>query len=270
MMARIRYLKPDFFKDEDIGALPFEVRLFFQGLWGLADKEGRLEDRPMRLKAEIFPYDDVDVSRCLSWLLKPKAGSGLPFIYRYAVEGQRFIQIVTWSKHQKPHGTERGSEIPPYNPPNGKDNGNGNGECNFGVPPLDNGEVTVKEPLKGNGTSRVDKSTPESISPESFLQHWNQYESLPTVRALSKERRSKIIARGKSEVIRDNWKEIVRKLSESPFHTGSNDRGWRATVDWLLKNDENCLKILELPELMDGATGPIDEDDLDRRLGVGQ
>ena len=102
-MPRIRYLKPDFFKDEDIATLPFECRLFYEGLWVFADKAGRLEDRPARLKAEIFPYDNVDAEKCLDLLSKPKSGSGQPFINRYATEGQRFIQINTFLKHQRPH-----------------------------------------------------------------------------------------------------------------------------------------------------------------------
>jgi hypothetical protein len=112
-MSRIRYLKPEFFKDEDLAGLPYEVRLFYAGLWGLADKAGRLEDRPLRLKAEIFPYDPVDPEKCLSLLSKSKRGSGRPFIHRYTTDNQRYIQILQWDKHQKPHHTERESEIPP-------------------------------------------------------------------------------------------------------------------------------------------------------------
>ena len=110
-MSRIRYLKPDFFKDEDLATLPFESRLFFAGLWGLADKEGRLEDRPQRLKIEIFPYDKVDVEKCLKLLNNPKSSSNKPFIQRYSVNGEKYIQIVCWDKHQKPHHTEAGSKI---------------------------------------------------------------------------------------------------------------------------------------------------------------
>ena len=115
-MSRIRYLKPDFFKDEDLATLPFESRLFFAGLWGLADKEGRLEDRPQRLKIEIFPYDKVDVEKCLKLLNNPKSSSNKPFIQRYSVNGEKYIQIVCWDKHQKPHHTEAGSKIPPAPP----------------------------------------------------------------------------------------------------------------------------------------------------------
>jgi len=69
-MARIRYLKPEFFKDEDLAVLLYETRLFFAGLWGLADKSGRLEDRPARLKAEIFPYDNIDPENMLQQLTR--------------------------------------------------------------------------------------------------------------------------------------------------------------------------------------------------------
>ena len=60
-MARSRNIKPGFFKNELLAELPFEYRILLQGLWCQADRDGLLEARPKRLKAEIFPYDDVDV-----------------------------------------------------------------------------------------------------------------------------------------------------------------------------------------------------------------
>ena len=111
-MSRIRYLSPDFFLDDDLCMLPIETRLFFSGLWCFADKAGRLEDKPVRLKAEIFPYDKVDVEKCLCQLNQPKRSSGLPFIHRYITDNKRLIQIVNWNKHQKPHHTERESTLP--------------------------------------------------------------------------------------------------------------------------------------------------------------
>ena len=112
-MARIRYLKPDFFKDEDIKELPFEARLFYQGLWVQADREGRGEDRPERLKIEIMPYDEVDAEEIMRILACPKKNGKRPFIIRYEIDGERYYQIINWQKHQKPHKTERESVIPP-------------------------------------------------------------------------------------------------------------------------------------------------------------
>jgi len=111
-MARIRYLKPDFFKDEDLKELPYEVRLFYAGLWCYADKEGRLEDRPERLKIEILPYDKINPEKILTQLTKNKRNGRKPFILRYEINGEKYIQILQWHKHQKPHHTEKDSEIP--------------------------------------------------------------------------------------------------------------------------------------------------------------
>ena len=105
-MSRARNLKPAFFKNEELAELPFEYRLLFQGLWCLADREGRMEDRPKRIKAEVFPYENVDVAVGLAELER----SG--FIERYAAANTPCIQIVNFAKHQNPHCKESASTIP--------------------------------------------------------------------------------------------------------------------------------------------------------------
>lgn len=108
-MARARNLKPGFFKNEELGELDPIERLFFAGLWCLADCKGRLEYRPKRLKIEILPYDDdADIERIVINLDK----SG--FIRKYSVQGEHYIEVINFAKHQNPHKNERdkGSEIP--------------------------------------------------------------------------------------------------------------------------------------------------------------
>jgi hypothetical protein len=95
------------FTDEDIGDLSFESRWLFAGLFTQADREGRLEDRPRKLKVEVMPYDDVSIEDLLRELTEAR------FITRYQVEGKRYIQIRTFHKHQQPHHKERDSVIPP-------------------------------------------------------------------------------------------------------------------------------------------------------------
>ena len=104
---RARNLKPGFFKNEDLAELPFEGRLLFAGLWCLADREGRLEDRPKRIKAEVFAFDSVDVEKLLSQL------AFYGFIVRYEAQGSRFIEIPNFVAHQVPHYKEKPSIIPP-------------------------------------------------------------------------------------------------------------------------------------------------------------
>jgi hypothetical protein len=105
-VARARLLKPGFFANEDLAELPHSTRLLYAGLWTIADREGRLEDRPRRIKAAIYPYDDTDVVAGLDAL----AAAG--FIARYSADGIDCIVIPTFLSHQKPHIREAASELP--------------------------------------------------------------------------------------------------------------------------------------------------------------
>lgn len=144
-MPRIRYIKPDFFKDEDLGQLEPLYRIAFAGLWCCADRAGRLKDRPLQLKIEILPYDDIDFESILKTLALPKPiNNNSAFITRYEVNGEKYIQINKFKEHQKPHITEKETVIPPLNnrritvkkrknnllqtPENGDGDGEGNGE----------------------------------------------------------------------------------------------------------------------------------------------
>lgn len=105
-MARARNIKPGLFSNELLAELPAFDRLLFIGMWCLADREGRLEDRPKRIKMELFPCDTYDVDEGLNSLAK--AG----FVNRYQVEGFTVIEIVNFQKHQNPHGSEKDSVLP--------------------------------------------------------------------------------------------------------------------------------------------------------------
>lgn len=108
-MSRIRYIKPGFFTDEDLGDCSPLARLLFAGLWTEADRAGRLEDRPRRLKARLLPYDDCSVGELLTELA---SHGDPPLIVRYEVDGHRYIAIPGWAEHQKPHQRELPSGIP--------------------------------------------------------------------------------------------------------------------------------------------------------------
>lgn len=144
-MARARNIKPSFFKNELLGEADPLLGLLFISLWTLADKEGRLEDRPLRIKAETFPYrEGIDINGYLTQLVS------LGFIERYVVDGLAVIQVVNFGKHQSPHSTEKKSELP----------------CK----PIDT-PLTVIPPLN-NESSNVDANInvliPDSLIPDSL------------------------------------------------------------------------------------------------------
>lgn len=105
-MARARNIKPGLFKNEVLGMADPLYTILFEGLWILADREGRLEDRPLRIKAEVFPYRAVECDEMLNWLQEQG------FILRYEALGKRFILICEFTKHQNPHKNEPDSLIP--------------------------------------------------------------------------------------------------------------------------------------------------------------
>ncbi|MBX3288352.1 MAG: hypothetical protein KF855_03310 [Acidobacteria bacterium] len=108
-MARSRILKPSLFVNEILGEADPLLTILFAGLWTLADREGRLEDRPLRIKVHVFPYRVIeDFDGMLDWL----AENG--FIVRYEVEGQRYIEILKFVEHQNLHKQEADSKIPAF------------------------------------------------------------------------------------------------------------------------------------------------------------
>ncbi len=95
--------------NEDIIELPYEARLLFIGLWTLADREGRLENRPKKIKMSLFPADNINVAEQLENISK------FGFIELYNADGTDVIHIVNFVKHQTPHGLEKDSELPDRN-----------------------------------------------------------------------------------------------------------------------------------------------------------
>lgn len=107
-MPRIREIKPEFFLDEELAQVSHAARLLFVGLWNLCDRAGRLEDRPARIKAQVFPYGSEDCDALLSELATHRG----QFIIRYEVEGRRYVQVRSFTRHQRPHPKEALSKLP--------------------------------------------------------------------------------------------------------------------------------------------------------------
>jgi len=164
-MARARNIKPSIMDNEDLADLDPLARLLFIYLWMLADRDGRLEDRPKRIAAQALPYDrTADVDKMLQDLC---AGG---FIRRYQVGDLAIIQITSFTKHQTPHGTEKDGVLPDesgkYTVNSRGKNGYATGEVVLSDAPLkvskqcDNSALTVNPPC-------VNTLIPDSLIPDS-------------------------------------------------------------------------------------------------------
>jgi len=109
-MSRIRTVKPELFKHEGLYeaeiATKLPLRLAFIGLFICCDREGRFKWKPQRLKLDLLPYDNIDLTKILDALVD------YGFINKYEVEGNWYGAIPTWSKHQHINHREMSSDIP--------------------------------------------------------------------------------------------------------------------------------------------------------------
>ncbi len=78
-----------------------------------------------------------------------------------------------------------------------------------------------------------------------FVDLWHEScPSLPRVSELTAGRRTKIAARLQSRPLQQ-WRIVFESMEQSNFFRGQNDRGWKGNLDWVIKNEENALYVLE-------------------------
>lgn len=110
MMARIRTVKPEFFRHRRLYLAEKEtklpLRVAFAGLWGCADREGRFKWEPEELKLDCLPYDDLDFSRVLDAL------GTRHFIAKYEAAGRWYGCIPAFKLHQVINNRESPSSLP--------------------------------------------------------------------------------------------------------------------------------------------------------------
>lgn len=166
---RARILRPSLFQNELLGAADPLATLLYEGLWCLADYDGRLEDRPAKIKGLVFPHRDCDVNALLDMLASMRDDEGHAFITRYATEtGKRLIQVSknadTFREHAKPHKDESCGEYPP--PP---EISGGFAKLTAPSPPY---SPSSSPPNSPSAKERVAK---KKVSTEGFDEFWEQY-----------------------------------------------------------------------------------------------
>lgn len=91
-MPRKRMIDSAYWSDEEVGMWSSDAKLFYIGLWNFADDEGRFRAVPKLLKAQIFPYSDIDMEQVIDET-KSK-------IQYYEDRGQKYGWVKNFKKHQ--------------------------------------------------------------------------------------------------------------------------------------------------------------------------
>lgn len=226
MKGRSRLLHYEFFMNEELAELGAHGQLLFAGLWTIADKKGRLELRPKKIKAMLFPYYEINIKK----LLEDLDRLGLITIY-----GQgSYIQVVNWDEYQRPHNQEKASELP--------------SQQELALNPTLKPEESkfqlnrIRNKNRNKNSIEVQKIKKEQI--EDFVNSYNRIcgEKLPRVLKITSSRhkifRECLITESRIE----KWEFIFAYAITIPFLTGNNDRGWSADLEFIAKN---YYKILE-------------------------
>lgn len=98
-----------------------------------------------------------------------------------------------------------------------------------------------KDTSKSTATDENQEKNPYQAILEAYT---NTCKSLQKCTILSDKRKSAIKARFASGYTLEDFETVFKKAESSKFLRGGNDRDWRASFDWLIK-DANMAKVLD-------------------------
>ena len=136
-------------------------------------------------------------------------------------------------------------------------NGEGNETCNE--------NITERGGIIGGGKTPNNKiqNTKDSfvVSNSSLrsefgawaLSFWNENveAGIPKLKSLTKDRLDRLVKRcdemGKRTLpeAQEHFAELIKRMNKSPFCRGEGSTSWKASFDWLFRNNYNQLKVLE-------------------------
>lgn len=249
-MARIRTVKPEFWKHEDLSSLPEATHLLAAALLNYADDDGYFNANPKLIQAECCPLRDPSVTvhdslKHLARIGYIRLGTG--------EDGKRYGVIATFAEHQvinrpKPSkikvmpivwdeaDTNHGCVTDPSPPEGNREQGTGKGTgkgvvlAPVGAPPAeqdDHFEIPVT----------LDRSDAAEA-----VRRWNGMADrigLPRCQKLTDARKRLLAARLRDCGGLDGWDVALAKVEASSFlrgeRNGDGHTKWRADIDFVLK-----------------------------------
>ncbi len=232
------------------------------------DCEGRILADANYIKGKVVSrlqnWDVIKVRKCLTDL------DFVGLIQLYEVEGEIFAQFEQpqFNEHQKISKKEDGS--PKKEAP-----------CKIPPPPPRDSRLTPDQLPTDSGVtpsrldkSRLDKSRGESSTPDLLrtnsgvtqelikplapipfgevkkyvIKSWNQFaksHSLKPIISIAKGSTREKHFKARHEEPAFDWPMIISMAEKSDFCFGNNDRNWKISFDWLIKNPGNYIYILE-------------------------
>ena len=205
-------------------------------MWTLADCEGRLEDRPKRIRAQLHPYDDGDTDAMLQSLHDRN------FITRYSVGGVGYIEINNFKKHQRLSGKEAESESSiPKNPNVIIDIEKGSAGEALGKQQGSTGEIPNAQEGKGKEGKGIGKEG--SVSPPSASRPPARKTACPADLSITPELQAWADERGYREPLAAHLESFVGKATAKGYAYAD----WQAALRNAIRDDWAGLRNIPTP-----------------------
>lgn len=178
---RIRTIKPDFYRSQDIADLSRENRLLFVGMWSYVDDNGVGVDDFRLIASDLFPLDE-DQKEVREYVREGLAtlARGL-LIDRYESDGKAYVYIRSWDRHQRVDRPNKARYPRPshdYNPPT-------------------SGNRDTRE--SDNEESRESRESVATVSPPGAVEQRSTKNTPPTPQGAKTTRSKKIAVRDDPE-----------------------------------------------------------------------
>jgi hypothetical protein len=269
-VARIRTIKPKFWTNEDLSALPEATHLLAGGLINYADDNGYFNANPGLIKAECSPLREPSVS--IPESLKLLVGIGYLRLGT-GPGGKRYGQIVTFDEHQRVNrptpSTIKGlfiawdDSLPAHAQLSESSLQEGKGREGKGEELVTYGDSssdahapddTRPGPAEPEGESETGDDHGLPACPHSAIVAL-YHETLPAltrVREWTPKRRSALRARWRESRERQDlswWREFFAYVGGSDFLMGrakgrNGQAPFECDLEWLVKS-ENFTKVIE-------------------------
>jgi hypothetical protein len=253
-----RIIKESICTSKNLNQLSAEEEVFFYRLIVNADDFGRFDAEPEILRARCFPRRTsfITIEQVLNWL---NALVKAELIALYEVDGDLYGYFVTWDDHQQKRAKHSKYPDPTDGVPSMITDDIKCNQTPSNVPENRESRIREYENRESNicasdgcasaQTNSKPESVPEKDAPVPYSEivevYHEQCPDLPKVLKVTTARKKHIKARYR-EYNSDLsvFRELFKLAGSSPFLHGKNDRGWIASFDWLM-NEQNMTKVLE-------------------------
>lgn len=219
---RIRTIKPEFWESENLGNISRDARLLFIGLFSSCDDHGRTRASSRILASRLFPYDEDAFKLLPKWLEELKQKKCVKV---YVVEGETYLCIPNWLKHQKIDrptdsklpAPEEADELPREDSREVANNcaglGSGNGNREQGTGGESSPELALADTLK----------VPTAIDTPAFRTAWSEWEAyrrearLPKLKPRSVDQQLAKLAEWGEPAAIDSIRDSIRQQWQGLF-----------------------------------------------------